>query len=115
MFGTARFLYAMTALGIVLSTYVKTMPQFSLLAIPFFVIMNILSGGTSPHDGMPLWLQYLMQAALPSHYTHFAQAVIYRGAGIEVVCPQLVAIVAIGTVLFFIALIRFRLTMSSSH
>jgi ABC-2 type transport system permease protein len=115
VFGTALFLYAMTALGIVLSTFAKTMPQFGLLAIPFFVIMNMLSGGTSPLDGMPLWLQYLMQAAPSSHYTRLVQAVIYRGAGIEIVWPQLVAIVAIGTALFFVALLRFRLTMSSSR
>jgi len=115
IFGTAVFLYSMTALGIVLSTFAKSMPQFALLAIPFFVVMNMLSGGTSPLEGMPTSLQIIMQASPSTHFTSFAQAVLYRGAGIDVVWPQLVAITAIGTVLFLLALRRFRGTMAGVH
>jgi len=113
--GTALFLYAMTALGIVLSTFAKSMPQFALLAIPFFVVMNMLSGGTSPLEGMPVSLQIIMQAAPSTHFTSFAQAVLFRGAGIDIVWPQMIIMLIIGTVLFFTALRRFRLTMSSAH
>ncbi len=115
VFGAALFLYAMTALGIVLSTFAKSMPQFALLAIPFFVVMNMLSGGTSPLEGMPKSLQIIMQAAPSTHFTSFAQAVLFRGAGIEIVWPQMVAMVAIGTLLFLLAMMRFRATMSSAH
>jgi len=115
VFGAALFLYAMTALGIVLSTFAKSMPQFALLAIPFFVVMNMLSGGTSPLEGMPKSLQIIMQAAPSTHFTSFAQAVLFRGAGIEIVWPQMVAMVAIGTLLFLLAMMRFRAAMSSAH
>ena len=111
--GTALFLYAMTALGIVLSTFAKSMPQFALLAIPFFVVMNMLSGGTSPLEGMPKVLQFIMQASPSTHFTSFAQAVLFRGAGIDIVWPQMVLMLIIGTVLFFISLMRFRSTMSA--
>ncbi|OPH81358.1 ABC transporter permease [Nitrobacter vulgaris] len=113
--GSAFFLYAMTALGIMLSTFARSMPQFGLLAIPFFIVMNMLSGGTSPFEGMPPVLQVLMQAAPSTHFTSFAQAVIFRGAGIAIVWPQLAKIAAIGTVLFIFALIRFRTTMSAAR
>lgn len=113
--GSAFFLYAMTALGIMLSTFARSMPQFGLLAIPFFIVMNMLSGGTSPFEGMPPVLQVLMQAAPSTHFTSFAQAVIFRGAGIDIVWPQLAKIAAIGTVLFIFALIRFRTTMSAAR
>lgn len=113
--GTAVFLYAMTALGIVLSTFARSMPQFALLAIPFFVVMNMLSGGTSPLEGMPKSLQVIMQAAPSTHFTSFAQAVLFRGAGIEVVWPQLAAMALIGTILFLSALTRFRATMSAAQ
>ncbi len=112
--GTSLFLYAMTALGIVLSTYAKSMPQFALLAIPFFVVMNMLSGGTSPLEGMPKFLQIIMQASPSTHFTSFAQSVLFRGAGVDVVWPQMLIMLAIGTVLFLIALARFRSTMSAS-
>jgi ABC-2 type transport system permease protein len=115
LLGAAFFLYAMTALGIVLSTVARSMPQFGLLAIPFFVVMNMLSGGTSPIEGMPEVLQVLMQAAPSTHFTRFSQAVIYRGAGIEIVWPQLARMALIGTVLFVFALMRFRATMSAAR
>ncbi len=113
--GTALFLYAMTALGIMLSTFAKSMPQFALLAIPFFIVMNMLSGGTSPLEGMPRSLQMLMQAAPSTHFTSFTQAVLFRGAGVEIVWPQMAMMALIGTVLFVMALVRFRATMSSAH
>ncbi len=112
--GTSLFLYAMTALGIVLSTFAKSMPQFALLAIPFFVVMNMLSGGTSPLEGMPKFLQIIMQASPSTHFTSFAQSVLFRGAGMDIVWPQMLIMLVIGTVLFVIALSRFRSTMSAS-
>lgn len=115
VFGSGLFLYAMTALGIVLSTIAKSMPQFGLLAIPFFIVMNMLSGGTSPLEGMPRTLQVLMQGAPSTHYTSLAQAVLFRGAGLDVVWPQLLAMAAIGTILFSVALLRFRATMSAAR
>ncbi|HEY9057263.1 MAG TPA: ABC transporter permease [Aurantimonas sp.] len=113
--GASVFLYAMTALGIVLSTFANSMPQFALLAIPFFVVMNMLSGGTSPLDGMPQLLQIIMQAAPSTHFTSFAQAVLFRGAGIDIVWRQIAAMAVIGTVLFLMALSRFRATMSAAR
>ncbi len=114
-FGTAVFLFAMTALGITLATIAKSMPQFGLLTIPFFVVMNLLSGGVTPLEAMPKALQVVMQAAPSTHFTAFAQSVLFRGAGIGIVWPMLAAMAAIGVVLFFIALVRFRATMSAAR
>ena len=41
-----------------------------------------------------------------------AQAILYRGAGLDVVWPQLCALTAIGAVAFVIALARFRWSVS---
>jgi ABC-2 type transport system permease protein len=111
--GAAFFLFAMTALGITLSTIARSMPQFGLLTIPFFVVMNLLSGGVSPQESMPPALQTIMQAAPSTHFTSFSQAVLYRGAGLEVVWPQLMAMAAIGIILLAIALVRFRASMAA--
>jgi ABC-2 type transport system permease protein len=113
--GTALFLFSMTALGITLSTVARSMPQFGLLSIPFFVVMNMLSGGVTPLEAMPKILQGVMQVAPSTHFTAFAQAVLYRGAGPDIVWPQLAAMAAIGSVLFGVALLRFRTTMSPSR
>jgi len=110
--GTAVFLFAMISLGVALSTIARSMPQFGLLAIPFFVVMNMLSGGVSPQESMPKTLQLLMQAAPSTHFTGFAQAVLYRNAALDVVWPQVAAMVSIGAVFFALALKRFRATMA---
>jgi ABC-2 type transport system permease protein len=112
-FGAAVFLFAMCSLGIALSTVARSMPQFGLLAIPFFVVMNMLSGGVSPLEAMPQALRLIMQGAPSTHFTSFSQAVLYRGAGLDVVWPQIAAMTAIGLVLFFLAVWRFRSTMSA--
>jgi len=113
--GAAVFLFAMTALGITLSTIAKSMPQFGLLSIPFFVVMNMLSGGVTPLESMPRVLQAIMQVAPSTHFTSFSQAVLYRGAGLDVVWPQLAAMVGIGTGLIAIALARFRTAMAAAR
>lgn len=111
--GTSLFLFAMTGLGITLATIARSMPQFGLLAIPFFVVMNMLSGGVTPLEAMPVTLQTIMQVAPSTHYTAFAQAVLMRGAGLGIVWPQLVAIGAIGALLICYALLRFRQSMAA--
>lgn len=111
--GTAIFLFAMMALGITLATIARSMPQFGLLAIPFFVVMNMLSGAITPLETMPKPLQILMMAAPSTHFTSFAQAVLYRGAGLDVVWPQLAAMALIGLVLTGIALHRFRASLAA--
>jgi len=109
--GTAVYLFSVTALGIFLATLARTMPQFGLLAFPVFMVMNLLSGGTTPLDSMPELLQGVMQLAPSTHFVSFAQAILYRGAGLELVWLELVAIAAIGAVFFAAALLRFRATV----
>lgn len=113
--GTAAYLFSVTSLGIMLATIAHSMPQFGLLAIPVFVIMNMLSGSTTPLDSMPEFLQVVMQAAPSTHFIALAQAVLYRGAGIEIVWIELVTILGIGVVLFLLALARFRRSLTTAR
>jgi ABC-2 type transport system permease protein len=85
------------------------MGQFGLLAIPVLVIMQLLSGGATPMESMPVWLQYAMRIISPTpHFVAFSQAVLYRGAGFSIVWPWLLAIAAICSVYFAVSLHRFR-------
>jgi ABC-2 type transport system permease protein len=113
--GCAVFLFSMCSIGIALSTVARSMPQFGLLAIPFFVVMNMLSGGVTPQEGMPQVLRVIMQAAPSTHFTSFSQAVLYRGAGLDIVWPQLAAMTVIGFAAFLLAAWRFRSTMSAAR
>lgn len=113
--GTSVYLFSVTSLGIMLATIARSMPQFGLLAIPVFVVMEMLSGGVTPQENMPDALRLFMQAVPSTHFTSFAQAVLYRGAGLDIVWPDLMMIAGLGAVFFGAALARFRATISATH
>jgi len=112
-FGAGIYLLAVTALGVMLSTVATTMPRFGLLSIPVFVILNLLSGGFTPLESMPRWLQLLMQLSPTTHLVAFAQGVLFRGAGLEILWPRLLAMAAIGAAFAGFALLRFRRTIAA--
>ena len=49
-----------------------------------------------------------MQFAPTTHFVSFAQAVLYRAAGFDIVWPQLLALAGFTIVFFGVSLIRFR-------
>ena len=57
---------------------------------------------------MPHPLQTLMLASPSTHYVRLSQAVLYRGAGVGIVWPQLLAMAVIGAAFLSVALVRFR-------
>jgi ABC-2 type transport system permease protein len=108
LFGAALHLFSSTSLGIFLGTIARSMPQFGLLMILVILPLQLLSGGMTPRESMPAVVQTIMLAAPTTHFVKFAQAILYRGAGLDVVWPQFLAITAIGAVFFLVALARFR-------
>ena len=108
LFGAALHLFSSTSLGIFLATVARSMPQFGLLMILVIVPLDMLSGALTPRESMPADIQTLMLAAPTTHFVKFAQAVLYRGAGFEVVWRDFLAIIALGAVFFLVALARFR-------
>jgi len=106
--GMVLYLFAVAALGILLATIANTMPQFALLSIPVFLTLNMLSGGPSPLESMPESLQVVIQISPALHFVKFTQSVLCRGAGIDLVWPHLVTIVALGALFLAVALARFR-------
>jgi ABC-2 type transport system permease protein len=106
--GTLLYLSSATSLGILLATLARSMPQFGLLFILVVLPMSILSGGNTPLESMPEGLQRFMEAFPSTHFVRFAQAILYRGAGFDVVWPDFAAVAGIGAVFFAVALLRFR-------
>lgn len=113
--GTVLYLLSVAGLGILLATFTTSMPQFGLLVMPVLVIMNLLSGSTTPMESIPEWLQTMMQASPSTHFVSFSQAILYRGAGMETVWPDMVVMAGLSAVFFAISLMRFRQTMASGQ
>lgn len=113
LLGALIHLFSTTAIGILIGTVARTMPQFGLLLILTILPLQMLSGGITPRESMPQLVQDIMLAAPTTHFVSMAQAILYRGAGLEVVWPQMLALAAIGTVFFSAALILFRRHLSA--
>jgi ABC-2 type transport system permease protein len=110
LLGAAIYLFFACAIGIFLGTIARSMPQLGLLYMLVFLPMNMLSGSNTPLESMPPWLATLMQASPSTHFVSFAQAILYRGAGIDVVWPQFLLVAGVGSLFLYLAILRFRST-----
>lgn len=113
MFGTMLHLFATTSMGMFLGTVARSMPQFALLLMLVLLPLQVLSGNITPRESMPEIVQLLMLGAPTTHFVMFAQAILFRGAGLSVVWPQFISLVLIGSTLFLFSLARFRKTLAT--
>ena len=111
--GAALHLFATTSLGIFLATLARSMSQFGMLLLMVLLPLQMLSGGSTPRENMPELVQFVMLAAPNTHFVMLSQGILYRGAGLAVVWPQLVSLAVIGSALFMLSLARFRKTLAS--
>lgn len=113
--GAALYLFFTASLGIFLGTLAGSMPQFGLLFFLIVLPMNMLSGGFTPLESMPQWLQVAMQASPSTQFVAFAQAILYRGAGLDTVWPRFAATFGTGMLFFTFALARFRTFLAAQQ
>ncbi|QDG36980.1 ABC transporter permease [Alteromonas mediterranea] len=113
MVAVALQLFAVSSMGIFMATVARSMPQFGLLLILVLLPLQLLSGATTPRESMPEFIQNTMLLMPNTHFVMASQGVLYRGAGLSVVYPQLIALFAIGCIFYFIALKRFKSTIGS--
>ena len=104
----ALHLFVTTSMGIFMGTIARSMPQFGLLMMLVLLPMQMLSGGSTPRESMPQIAQNIMEFAPTTHFVAASQAILYRGAGLSVVWPQIVALCLIGAAFFLGALAYFR-------
>jgi ABC-2 type transport system permease protein len=106
--GVMLYLFFATALGIFLGTISRSMAQFALLIILVVLVLQLLSGGSTPVESQPVWLQYVTFFLPSRHFVSFSQKIIYRGGGIAAVWPQFLMVAAVGLAFFTYSLVLFR-------
>ncbi|MFO0890302.1 MAG: ABC transporter permease [Isosphaeraceae bacterium] len=108
LLGVVLYLFFATALGVFLGTVARSMAQFALLIILIVIVLQLLSGGGTPVESQPPWLQRITFFLPSRHFVSFSQAIIYRGAGLSAVWPNFLAVALIGVAFFGFSLRRFR-------
>jgi ABC-2 type transport system permease protein len=104
---SALHLLATTSMGLLMATMARTMPQFGMAFLLTVMPLQVLSGGLTPRESMPDAVQLIMNVAPTTHFVAGSQAILFRGAGLDVIWPRLLALVAIGAGCFALALWRF--------
>ena len=110
--GVTLHLFATTSMGIFMATVARNMPQFGMLMVLTIIPLQMLSGGATPRESMPELVQNIMLVAPTTHFVELGGAILFRGAGIEVVWKQFLWLSVIGAVLFALSLGRFRRTIA---
>jgi ABC-2 type transport system permease protein len=112
LFGAFLMLFSTTSMGIFMGTVARSMPQLGLIIIITILPLQILSGAITPFESMPQALQYLMLLMPTSHFVSMSQAVLYRGAGLDVVWLDMLCIFVIGMFFFLFSLSIFKKSLS---
>jgi ABC-2 type transport system permease protein len=112
--GVLLYLFFATALGIFLGTISRSMAQFALLIVLFVLVLQLLSGGSTPVESQPKWLQAITYFLPSRHFVSFSQVIIYRGGGLAAVWRQFAMVGAVGLAFFIYSVTRFRKSIAVS-
>jgi len=72
------------------------------------LVLMLLSGGSTPVESMPNWLQALTYFLPARHFVSFSQVIIYRGGGFGAVWKQFAMVTGVGLTFFIYSLTLFR-------
>lgn len=115
LLGTTIYVFAAAAIGIFLGTLARTMAQFALLMIMTVMPMMMLSGGMSPIESQPQWVQYVTWFLPSRHYISFMQAIVYRGADFSIVWEEFATVLMMGITFLAGSLLVFRRSVAAMH
>ncbi|MBS1170340.1 MAG: ABC-type multidrug transport system, permease component [Burkholderiaceae bacterium] len=113
--GAALYLFSAASIGIFLGTIARSMPQLGLLIILAIIPLQLLSGGVTPRESMPEIVQMIMLGAPTTYFVRLAQGILYRGAGLDTVWPDFLAMTGVGMVFFVAAIARFRQSVTQTQ
>ncbi len=95
-------------LGMMLATFARTQQQAQLMSFFTNPPLALLSGATTPIEAMPTWLQPVTSLNPVKHFAIISRGILLKGSGVDVLYPQLLALIAIAVVMVSISAWRFR-------
>ena len=105
------FIAANLAVGFTFSTIARNQLQAMQLTFFFFLPSMLLSGFMFPFRGMPGWAQILGEALPLTHYIRIVRAIMLKGAMLENLQHDAIALAILMLVAMTIAVTRFRRTL----
>jgi ABC-2 type transport system permease protein len=108
---TTLFITTNLAIGYTFSTIVQNQLQAMQLSMMFFLPSILLSGFMFPFAGMPRWAQYIGECLPLTHFVRIVRAIMLKGATIQNLQYDTIALIALMLFAMTIAVTRFRRTL----
>ena len=102
------YLFSTLGLGIFISTIVQTQEQSMIITFLIILTMNILSGIIFPIANMPHAIQYLTYLMPIRYFAIIVRGILLRGIGIEILWPQVLALILLGILTLVLSVSRLR-------
>jgi ABC-2 type transport system permease protein len=115
LLGTFVYQFSTAGIGILLATITRSVPQLGLLCILVIAPIAFLSGAWMPVESLPAEIKMVTSISPLTYYSEFANAVVFRGAGLFLLWQQLAMMVAIGAVCLGCAMLRLRSQLAVSR
>ncbi len=108
---TGLYLVPNLAIGLLVSTVAKSQQQAQMMIMPIMLPSMFLSGFFYPIAALPVVLQFFSKLIPMTYFIVIARSLVVKGAGIEQLMPQVLALIAFSLVLMAFAAMRFRKTL----
>jgi ABC-2 type transport system permease protein len=105
------FITTNLAIGYTISTLVQNQLQAMQMSMMFFLPSILLSGFMFPFAGMPAWAQYVGECLPLTHYLRIVRAIMLKGASMQNLHFDALALAVLMLLAMTIAVTRFRRTL----
>ena len=105
------FITTNLSIGYTISTLVQNQLQAMQMSMMFFLPSILLSGFMFPFAGMPTWAQYVGECLPLTHYLRIVRAIMLKGASMQNLRFDTLALAALMLLAMIIAVTRFRRTL----
>jgi len=105
---TAIYLLSVLGIGLVISTVAKTQQQALMSTFLFYMPAVLLSGFMFPLENMPDLFQYLTFINPLRYFLVIIRGLFLKGNGIDILWPQMAALLVLGSVVITLSVLRFR-------
>ncbi|MGO9338374.1 MAG: ABC transporter permease [Terracidiphilus sp.] len=106
--GSILFIISMLGVGLLISTVSATQQQAMVTAFFFIMPAVAFSGFGFPISTMPQWMQNLTYLVPLRYFLVVLRGTYLKGAGMEILWPQMAAMAGLGVGLLTIAILRFH-------
>ncbi|AWM02125.1 ABC transporter permease [Bradyrhizobium amphicarpaeae] len=105
------FITTNLSIGYTISTVVQNQLQAMQMSMMFFLPSILLSGFMFPFAGMPTWAQYVGECLPLTHYLRIVRAIMLKGASMQNLRFDTLALATLMLLAMTIAVTRFRRTL----